>query len=98
MYGTLQYRGAECLCENGLERKRRAESEAYAKHRLQPKLKLELKLWYLFWNVLQAPSSDRERTSLRAALARGVLYTYKKRKRLSKYRIALMIRIENLNG
>ena len=43
---------------NGLEYKRRAESEAYARHRLQPKLKHELKLWHMFWNVPQAHSSD----------------------------------------
>ena len=60
---------------DGLERKRRAESEAYAKHRLQPKLTL----WFLFWNVPQAPSSARSAlegasntTSLRAAQAKGL--------------------------
>ena len=70
---TVPYKsvgGAECLRVNGLERKRRAESEAYAKHRLQPKLTL----WFLFWNVLQAPSSDRERASLRAAHTRGTVH------------------------
>ena len=31
VYSTLQDRGAECLCVNGLERKRRAKAFAYAK-------------------------------------------------------------------
>ena len=67
-------RGAERCVLDGLERKRRDESEAYAKHRLQPKLKL----WLMFCNVQQVPSSDRSAlegasnaTSHRAAHARG---------------------------